>query len=274
MYEATKLLSSSSLPTQGDLRLTFLGMLASLKHHKQQSHQHHNIVDAIYNKLEIYWNRHLSDSSSVSAILDPRYKITTFNNLVERNEYIDHLKSLFALYITNSHIISNKTSEKTLQNPRNYFLNMINHQVYSPVENLEFDEIDNYLNTSNDINTDPLLWWKEHQSEYPTLSLIAKDYLIIQATSVAAEQAFSVAGNAITQTRNKLDPESARAILCLKSWIENEMGINNLYIYNETSDDDYSDSSYNYSSSDTDSNYNNSSDTDSNYNNRSNTDSD
>ena len=52
---------------------------------------------------------------------------------------------------------------------------------------------------------------------YPILSLIAKDYLSIQATSVAAEQAFSVAGNTITPTRNKLDPETTRATLCLKS---------------------------------------------------------
>jgi hypothetical protein len=183
MYKATKLLSSTSLPTQGDLRLTFLGMLASLQHYNGQSNQH-DIVDAIYAKLEIYWNRHLSDSSSVSAVLDPRYKTTIFNNLAERNECIDYLKSLFSSYTTNPHITPNRTSEETLQNSRNYFLNIINQQVLPA--NLEFDEIDSYLNTSNDINADLLLWWKEHQNEYPTLSLIAKDYLSIQATSVAA----------------------------------------------------------------------------------------
>src|SRR6266480_5221693 len=251
MYKATKLLSSTSLPTQGDLRLTFLGMLASLQHYNNQFNQH-NIVDAIYTKLEIYWNRHLSDSSSISAILDPRYKITTFNNLAEHNEWIDHLKSLFSLYTTNSHITPNRISEETLQNSRNYFLNIINQQVLPT--NLEFDEIDSYLNTSNDINADLLLWWKEHQNKYPTLSQIAKDYLCIQATSVASEQAFSVAGNTITPTRNKLDPETTRATLCLKSWIENEIGIN--HINNEID-----------SNTDTDSNYTDSSDTDSDANN-------
>ena len=85
IYKATKLLSSSSFPTQGDLRLTFLGMLVFLQHHRQQSNQH-AIIDAIYNKLEIYWNQHLSNSSSIFAILNPCYKTTTFNNLVERNE--------------------------------------------------------------------------------------------------------------------------------------------------------------------------------------------
>ena len=93
MYKATKLLSSSSFPTQGDLCLTFLGMLAFLQQHRQ-----HAIIDAIYNKLEIYWNQHLSNSSSISAILDPHYKTTTFNNSVERNDCINHLQSLFSFY--------------------------------------------------------------------------------------------------------------------------------------------------------------------------------
>lgn len=274
MYKATKLLSSTTSPTQGDLRLTFLGMLASLQYHKEQSNQH-DIVDSIYNKLEIYWNRHLSDSSSVSAILDPRYKTTTFNDLSEHNECIDHLKTLFSSY-TNTHIITNRTTnEETIQSSRNYFLNMINQQVHSFEENLEFDEIDSYLNTSNDINTDPLLWWKEHQYEYPTLSLIAKDYLCIQATSVAAEQAFSVAGNTITPTRNKLDPETTRATLCLKSWIENEMGINN--INHETGDDndsDGSDSSYSDSNNSSDTSSSSDTDTDTDTDSSNDTDSD
>ena len=55
MYEAIKLLSLSSLLTQGDLYLTFLGMLASLQYHKQQLNQY-NVINEIYNKLEIYWN--------------------------------------------------------------------------------------------------------------------------------------------------------------------------------------------------------------------------
>ena len=250
IYKATKLLSSSSFPTQR-VRLTFLGMLASLQHHRQQSNQH-AIIDAIYNKLKIYWNQHLSNSSSISAILDLRYKTTTFNNSVERNDCINHLQSLFSLYMTNSYTIPNRTKKITSQNSRNYFLNMINNNHHFPTENLEFDELNSYLNTLNDINIDPVLWWKEHQNEYPILSLIAKDYLITQSTSVAAEQAFLVAGNTITQTRNKLEPETAKAILCLKSWIENGLGIINVNNENHevNSDDDsnYSDNNSDISS--------------------------
>jgi hypothetical protein len=41
---------------------------------------------------------------------------------------------------------------------------------------------------------------------------------------VACEQAFSVAGNTITKTRNRLNPETARATLYAKSRIENGVG--------------------------------------------------
>jgi hypothetical protein len=73
-----------------------------------------------------------------------------------------------------------------------------------------------------------LLWWKAHCVEFLVLSLMARDYLAVQSTSVACEQAFSVAGNTITKTRNRLQPETARASLCAKSWIENGIGEKNV----------------------------------------------
>jgi hypothetical protein len=247
MYKATILLSSSTLPTQGDLRLTFLGMMASL----QQYRQHFNVANAIYDKLKSYWNKHLSDSSAISAILDPRYKLSTFNNQEEHKKYIDNLQILFSSYIPNSYTTLNQINEET-QDSRSYFLNIINNNQSNSFvnnsNNLEFREIDKYLNMPNDININPLAWWKTHQEEFPILSLIAKDYLIIQSTSVSSEQAFSIANNTITQTRNRLDPETAREILCLKSWIENKLGINTddeeINNFNGNNNSDYYDSDY------------------------------
>jgi hypothetical protein len=79
-------------------------------------------------------------------------------------------------------------------------------------------ELEKYLALPVDEEIDPLLWWQAHSSEFPILSEMARDYLTIQATSVASEQMFSVAGNAVTKTRNRLLPETTRACLCVKSW--------------------------------------------------------
>jgi len=87
--------------------------------------------------------------------------------------------------------------------------------------------LDRYLNSPVDSNTDSLIWWKTHDKDYPILSKIAKDYLTIQATSVLSERAFSISGLTISKTRNRLDPEMARAIICMKNWISGKRGIEN-----------------------------------------------
>ena len=69
-----------------------------------------------------------------------------------------------------------------------------------------------------------LLWWKAHSTEFHILLQIARDYLAVQATSVTSEQAFSVASNTLTKIRNRLHSTTARASLCLKSWIVNNLG--------------------------------------------------
>jgi len=79
--------------------------------------------------------------------------------------------------------------------------------------------MERYLAIPLEDQVDPLLWWQVRQEEFPILSQIARDYLCIQATSVASEQAFSVAGLTISPLRNRLDAETARVTLCLKSWI-------------------------------------------------------
>ena len=80
------------------------------------------------------------------------------------------------------------------------------------------DEISSYWNLAcASDNIAPLEWWKAHETEYPLLSKIARDYLSIMATSVPCEQLFSIAGLTITKSRNRLSGNSARKLLCLKS---------------------------------------------------------
>ena len=45
---------------------------------------------------------------------------------------------------------------------------------------------------SND--TDPLMWWKHHQQEWPDLARMARQYLVVPATSTSPERFFSRVG--------------------------------------------------------------------------------
>ncbi|KAF0532306.1 zinc finger bed domain-containing protein ricesleeper 2-like [Gigaspora margarita] len=86
-------------------------------------------------------------------------------------------------------------------------------------------ELDRYfISEPVEEDTDPLDWWKVNKRTYPILSKLASDYLSVQATSIACEQAFSLASNTISKTRNRLHSKTSRACLCIKSWISSGVG--------------------------------------------------
>ena len=133
---------------------------------------------------------------------------------------------------TNAQSIHNLQTKK---NKRSFFESLISEQdtVQAPVE----DEIVRYLALPVDSTTNPLDWWRHFYEDFPTLAKMASCYLSIQGSSVPSEQAFSVATNMITKIRCNLKPDTARAAMCLKSWIqqvrdkkEKEIDIENFFL--------------------------------------------
>ena len=58
------------------------------------------------------------------------------------------------------------------------------------------------------------------QTQYPTLSNCAKTILASQATSVASEYVFSLAGNLVNDKRTALKDKCIRVCILLHSWIK------------------------------------------------------
>ena len=65
-----------------------------------------------------------------------------------------------------------------------------------------------------------LKWWKDNQSQFPTLAKMARDYLAMQASSVPSERGFSKSGLTVSNLRNRLNPETVRYLMCLQSWFK------------------------------------------------------
>jgi hypothetical protein len=177
------------------------------------------VATAMNSKLTDYWV-YLNKSSTISTIIDPSHKLETFNENID--EIKEVFKSKYKTYLTTATpppVISIE-DESSCSSSRKYFRKKLK---LSRNNNITDDTIlDNYLNSPEE-EVDPLVWYKAREADpkYNTLVFMAKDYLSIQATSVSSEQAFSIAKNTVNPTRNRLDPEKARASLCLKSWIDN-----------------------------------------------------
>ena len=64
---------------------------------------------------------------------------------------------------------------------------------------------------------DILLWWKQHSSSLPRLSILAKQILAIPATTSCSERLFSTGGLFDTPRRGRLLPESLEILTLLKT---------------------------------------------------------
>ncbi|KJZ69043.1 hypothetical protein HIM_11569 [Hirsutella minnesotensis 3608] len=71
-------------------------------------------------------------------------------------------------------------------------------------------------------NLNPILWWRDHQEEYPRLSKFALDMLAIPAMSVDPERTFSVTKLTVSSQRHSLSPEIIEEIQCLRNWLSHQ----------------------------------------------------
>jgi hypothetical protein len=55
---------------------------------------------------------------------------------------------------------------------------------------------------------DLLKWWKDHEKQFPLLSVIARKVLGIPATSACCERIFSKSGNVISSLRANISPQN------------------------------------------------------------------
>jgi len=73
----------------------------------------------------------------------------------------------------------------------------------------------NRLNHEN-MPSNPLEWWAQHEGKYPILSSLARNVLCIPATSAPTERLFSYAGLTIADNRANLLPDNAAEIIYLR----------------------------------------------------------
>lgn len=77
-------------------------------------------------------------------------------------------------------------------------------------------EFEMYLQyPSLDIDESPLQWWKLECKRLPILSIAARKYLCVCATSVTSERVFSIGGQVVNSRRSCLKPHKVNSLIFL-----------------------------------------------------------
>jgi len=177
---------------------------------------------AIYLSLDNLWNVP-NELSLIATILDPRMKNFPFIEDSYRKEQKalaeTLLKDLYIQLKQNLALpeeINKELSPILVEEDDDIFAEMwASDQLSTQTD--DDDEIMRYLQCSNEPKaTDPLVWWRDHTTNYPILSKLARKYLSIPATSVPSKRLFSDAGNHISSKRTQLSPDLVNRILFLK----------------------------------------------------------
>jgi hypothetical protein len=66
---------------------------------------------------------------------------------------------------------------------------------------------------------DILTWWKMNETQFPSLSKLAKIVLMAPASSVASESAFSTGGRVLDDYRSRLNETTVEALVCAQDWM-------------------------------------------------------
>jgi hypothetical protein len=191
---------------------------------------------AMNEKFQKYWQQS-NIALAVACFLDPRYKKKLIEYYmrkfygdeyqVELDNFVSVMKKLYQFYASSVSV----TSKKKTTGP-SIASDILMGDVDKDLENFLYSESEHGVTESNELDKyttespvkivgefDILAWWKNKREDYPVLSLIVRDVMAIQVSTVASESAFSAAGRVLDPYRNRLDPEIVEALICTKDWV-------------------------------------------------------
>lgn len=162
---------------------------------------------AFYAKLDDYSNSIKNDIAIVSTCLDPRIKLS-FITAECQDTAINKVRYYIAKVCTDDLDRSGSFQSQAETS--------IYDQAYISVGG---DEVDQYFANPREIKERNVIdFWKAANSAYPRMQKLARILLCVQATSVASERAFSIAGLIDHPRRACLADESFRASVLVDSW--------------------------------------------------------
>ncbi|KAL2005531.1 hypothetical protein VTN00DRAFT_2742 [Thermoascus crustaceus] len=185
-------------------------------------------IAAACEKLSEYYGKTEGDTGTfynLASILNPTNKLTLYKNekvwgsgyLEQYREdfcayYLKHYQHLEEKGVEITHIAKNTpvSGLATIGRPAFHTMGAEKHTVSEAIRYLE-QPVMNFF-----CQPDPLKCWKELETEFPILALMARDILSIPASGFGVERLFNVGRDVCHYRRNRLNGDTIEMIMLIK----------------------------------------------------------
>ncbi|XP_058735726.1 zinc finger BED domain-containing protein RICESLEEPER 2-like [Vicia villosa] len=197
------------------------------------------------NKFEKYWEEY-SFVLALGAILDPRMKFSTLAycyskldaSTCERKlqEVKKKLYMLFDKYSSKSTSsgVQRNIEDQSSSMPLKKKLKSLSHDLFDElkvhhqqlVTKTGKSQLDVYLDESNldfrcYADMDVLQWWKNNNSRFPYLSILARDLLSVPIAIVTSDLEFCMGSRVFNKYKDRVLPKNVETRICTRSWLYN-----------------------------------------------------
>ncbi|KAJ6810260.1 uncharacterized protein M6B38_158570 [Iris pallida] len=158
----------------------------------------------------------------IAAILDPRIKKELMPEILNSEKYLEEARNHFTRdYATtlSSAMGNGYGSQDAEESNLVSFAEEIARKRRRGSMPTASDELSQYLSEPPAaMATDALDWWKANSARYPRLSIMARDYLAVQGTSIEPDELFSSKGDEAHKHQFCLPHGSMQSVMCINSW--------------------------------------------------------
>ncbi|OIW19708.1 hypothetical protein TanjilG_18518 [Lupinus angustifolius] len=226
-YKTTNNICTSKVPTVG-LVLFFMDhiseTIATCRESRQSPEWLKGAAEEMAKKARDYINQVCNIFTYMTAILDPRIKGELIPESLNSENFLDEARTHFLRNYSTTHfppLSSGYNAQEIEDGGSVSFAEEIARKKRRTSTSIATDELTQYLSEPPaPIPTDVLEWWKVNSTRYPRLSVMARDFLAMQATSVVPEELFCSKGDEINKQRFCMTHDCTQPIFCIKSWIQ------------------------------------------------------
>uniref|UniRef100_A0A0K2TA40 Zinc finger BED domaincontaining protein 1like [Maylandia zebra] n=1 Tax=Lepeophtheirus salmonis TaxID=72036 RepID=A0A0K2TA40_LEPSM len=167
-----------------------------------------------------YEDKVIQELLDVSSFLDPRYKTQYISDCdipIVKARLVSEMKSMHSTACMRVEELSQPPTKKAKKSLASFFKRTTTSasMTIDPTNAIE-SELSVYMQSSTiDTEENPLLWWRIQKINFPRLSIMARKYLCVQATSSPSERILSTSENIVSDEKSCLNPDMVNKLAFL-----------------------------------------------------------